>query len=177
VRVERLDPSVAAKLKDAPLTYSPEAAGSRPESDGYRLLRCQRVLHMGDLDAAADCLLGWQVHAGAGLHVAASADRAAVGEVVVLTFGARRLGIRAPCRVVEVLDGPDRRGFVYATLPGHPESGTESFVLERGGGGELVFTVEAVSRAASSLARLGGPLTRRVQSAITERYLRAADRC
>jgi uncharacterized protein (UPF0548 family) len=33
--------------------------------------------------------------------------------------------IRVPCRVVYVLDEPERRGFAYGTLPGHPESGEE----------------------------------------------------
>ena len=30
--------------------------------------------------------------------------------------------LRAPCRVVYVIDEPDVRGFAYGTLPGHPES-------------------------------------------------------
>ncbi|SIP67631.1 hypothetical protein BN9982_740001 [Mycobacterium tuberculosis] len=33
--------------------------------------------------------------------------------------------LRAPCRVVYVIDEPDVRGFGYGTLPGHPVSGEE----------------------------------------------------
>ena len=36
---------------------------------------------------------------------------------------------RRPCRVVYVVDEPDRRGFAYGTLPGHPESGEELFLV------------------------------------------------
>lgn len=173
--MEVLDQSKAADLKRAPLTYPREPVASSPPPDGYRVLRRQRVLRTGDLAAAADSLLHWKVHAGAGLHVAASSEEVRVGEVVVLTLGLGRMGMRAPCRVVEVIDEPHRRGFVYGTLPGHPESGEESFVIERHDDGTLVFTVEAVSRPASLLARLGGPVTRKVQSATADRYLRAVD--
>ena len=37
--------------------------------------------------------------------------------------------VRAPCRVVYVVDEPDRRGFAYGTLPGHAESGEELFLV------------------------------------------------
>ena len=174
VGIEILGPSKAARLKRAPLTYPHEAVSSSQPPDGYRILRRQRVLRSGDLDAAADSLLHWNVHTSAGLHVATSSEEVRVGEVVVLTLGIGRLGLRAPCRVVEVIDEPERRGFVYGTLSGHPESGKESFVIERRNDGTLVFTVEAVSRPTSFLARLGGPITRRVQSTATDRYLRAA---
>jgi uncharacterized protein (UPF0548 family) len=73
-----------------------------------------------------------------------------------------------------VIEEPDRRGFVYGTLPGHPESGEESFVLVRQSDGAVIFTVEATSRPASLLARLGGPVTRWVQAVATDRYLKAA---
>lgn len=97
-----------------------------------------------------------------------------MGEVVVLTLGFGPEAMRAPCRVVRIVDEPDRRGFTYGTLPGHPESGEESFVLEQGADGTITFTVTAISRPASLVARLGGPLTRIVQTAIADCYLRAA---
>jgi uncharacterized protein (UPF0548 family) len=174
VGIEILDPRTVAALHGAPLTYSRDAVSSSSSPAGYRRLRRQRVLLMTDLESAAQSLLHWEVHAGAGLHVAASSAEVSVGAVVVLTLGVGRLGFRARCRVLEVVDEPDRRGFVYGTLPGHPESGEESFLLERRSDAAVVFTIEAVSRPASTLARLGGPITRRIQMATTDRYLRAA---
>ncbi len=84
-----------------------------------------------------------------------------------------RLGLCAPVRVVDVVDEPTRRGFAYGTLPGHPESGEESFVVELGETGDVTLTITAVSRPASRLARLAGQVGRRVQSRITDRYLSA----
>ncbi len=51
----------------------------------------------------------------------------------------------APTRVVYVVDEPDRRGFAYGTLPGHPESGEELFLVERVGD-ETWAEVRAFSR-------------------------------
>jgi uncharacterized protein (UPF0548 family) len=39
--------------------------------------------------------------------------------------------VREPVRVVAVADLPDRRGFAYDTLPGHPVTGEEAFIAHR----------------------------------------------
>lgn len=94
---------------------------------------------------------------------------------MVLHVGLGRLSLRVPCRVVYVVDEPDRKGFAYGTLPGHPVSGEEAFVLERGHDGRITFTVSAFSRPATMFAKLGGPVGRTIQHMMTERYLRALD--
>lgn len=103
----------------------------------------------------------------------ASHERVETGAVAELRLGVGRLGLRAPVRVVDVVDEPTRRGFAYGTLPGYPESGEESFVVELGETGDVTLTITAVSRPASRLARLAGQVGRRVQSRITDRYLAA----
>jgi uncharacterized protein (UPF0548 family) len=77
--------------------------------------------------------------------------------------------------VLHVIDECDRAGFAYGTLPGHPESGEELFLLERDAERQLRFTISAYSRPASRLARAGGPVTRWVQDMVMERYLDALD--
>jgi uncharacterized protein (UPF0548 family) len=84
--------------------------------------------------------------------------------------------IRIPCRVAYVINEPKVRGFAYGTLPGHPESGEERFVLEQDSDGTITIAITAFSHPASRLATLGGPFTRRVQQLMTTRYLRALDR-
>ena len=69
----------------------------------------------------------------------------------------------------------DSFGFAYGTLPGHPESGEESFVVERRGGATF-FTVSAFSKPVDPLARLAGPLGRVVQRSITRRYVNSLRR-
>lgn len=177
----RLDPASAEALRAAPLTYRADertgASGARSGDGGpgFRRFAVTRVLTRHDFDAAADELLGWQLQSRAGLRVAASEPVAEVGTVVSMSLGVGPLALRIPCRVVEVVDEPGRRGFAYATLPGHPECGEEWFVLEQMPDGGLRLTVSAVSRPATLLARLGGPVSRAVQQWMTRRYLRALD--
>lgn len=91
-----------------------------------------------------------------------------------MRFGVGPVSLRIPCRVAYVVEEPDRVGFAYGTLPGHPECGEEFFAVERRGGG-ATMVVRAFSKPATLLARVGGPVTRRVQSVMTDRYLRALD--
>ena len=87
--------------------------GGRSGADGSRF------------EEAADKGMRWGMLRGAGLRVEATSEVAAVGSEVIVHLGP----VRAPCRVVYVVDEPDRRGFAYGTLPGHAESGEERFVV------------------------------------------------
>jgi uncharacterized protein (UPF0548 family) len=129
-----------------------------------------------DFASAVEDLMTWRVHEQAGLDVAASSPRLEEGTVVMLRLGVGPVALRAPCRVVYVVDEPRRSGFAYGTLPGHPESGEKLFVIDQRDDGQLAFTIVAFSKPVSATAKLGGPLTRRLQHAMTMRYLRAPDR-
>lgn len=78
--------------------------------------------------------------------------------------------------MVWTIEEPDRCAFAYGTLPGHPESGEEAFSLTRNADAPVWFAVTASSRPASLTARCGGPVTRRVQHLIVDRYLDALHR-
>ena len=67
----------------------------------------------------------WGMQRGSGLRVQPSSELVTAGTVVVVKIGF----LKAPCRVVYVVDEPHVRGFAYGTLPGHPESGEERFVV------------------------------------------------
>lgn len=168
-------------LKDlarADLTYG-EVGGTRGDlPTGYQHLRRSRVVGVG-VDCfrdASSTLLEWEMHRRAGVSVRASSESVTDGAVAVLRLGWGLLGVNAPVRVVYVIDEEHRKGFAYGTLPGHPESGEEAFVVELRDGGEVEFTISAFSRPASWLARAGGPVARAVQRWATHRYLRALDR-
>lgn len=98
------------------------------------------------------------------------------GAVVVLGMGVGPARLSAPCRVVDVVQEPCRRGFAYGTLLGHPEQGEERFVVEHEADGTVVLHICAFSRPATWWARLGGPVTRAVQDAVTRRYLAVLSR-
>jgi uncharacterized protein (UPF0548 family) len=169
------------RLTDAELTY-PEhehgaTAGELPADASHLDLaipigRGQRVF-----DRAAEAVLGWQMHRGAGLDVRATTPRAEVGTLVLVTFvrGAP-LGLSAPCRVLSVADEPDRRGFTYGTLPGHLESGEERFEVVRDARGVVSLRIVAFSRHAPGPARWLGPITSAGQRVVNGRYVRAVRR-
>ena len=161
-----------AALAEQPWSYREPGATAGQLPAGYRHLRRQAVLGRGAtaFDRAVEKLTTWGMHRGAGLAVEASHPYAVPGAVVILRIGF----LRAPCRVVYTVDEPNRRGFAYGTLPGHPESGEESFVIDHDpGSGQVTARITAFSRPATRLAQLGGPISRAVQSQITARYLAA----
>lgn len=117
----------AAGLASASYTYREvgATAGTLPRSYVHLV---RHVTHDADaFDSMAERLMTWQVHEDAGLGVVASAGRVQADAVVELRIGPPPLQVRAPCRVVYVVDEPDRVGFAYGTLDGHPERGEESF--------------------------------------------------
>lgn len=129
------------------------------------------------LDRAGRALLGWEMHRGAGLVVdrSGSPGPAAPGRRVVLwprTGPAAWLRMSVPCEVTEEVDTANARGFTYRTLPGHPERGTETFLVERDPATDEVWArIRAESEPGRLLVRLAGPVARAEQDRITGRYL------
>src|SRR5689334_23179405 len=107
------------KLSDLaalPLTYSEVGATAGPLPAGYHHVQKSAVIGRGRprFEEAADKGMRWGMLRGAGLRVEATSDVVAVGAEVIVHLGP----VRAPCRVVYVVDEADRRGFAYGTLPG-----------------------------------------------------------
>ena len=110
-----------------PFTY-PEVgatADDGPLPPGYHHLEHRVRLPAADLAAAVEPLLTWRAHRAAGLKVTVSAPRVAVGVRIRQTLGLGPVGFAFPCQVVWTVAEPDRIGFGYGTLPGHPERGED----------------------------------------------------
>lgn len=120
-------------------------------------------------------VLTWGIQRGAGFDVLPSTP-VALGGVHDVVVGWRGHGLHAPVRVVEVFRSDERTGFTYATMPGHPEDGEETFVVERRADGGVEFVVRAHSRPATWWVRLGSPAAHLAQDVATRRYLAAAAR-
>ena len=72
----------------------------------------------------------WDMHRRAGLLVDHTPPIVTAGQVAVISILLLgQLPIGAPVRVVAVIDEPTVHGFAYGTLPGHPESGEERFLI------------------------------------------------
>jgi uncharacterized protein (UPF0548 family) len=171
-----LDAGELDRLRRTDLTY-PEVGGTTHAElpAGYHHVHRRVMIGSGPdrFAAASRFLLGWGMHRGSGVRVRSSTDTIETGTVAVLTVGVGWASVRAPVRVVYVLDGPERQGFAYGTLPGHPETGEELFAVELQADGAVMLTITAFSRAANRLSRLAGPLRLAVQSWVTDRYVLA----
>ncbi|MEV3904196.1 DUF1990 domain-containing protein [Mycobacterium sp. NPDC050551] len=154
------------------LTYDEVGATAGPLPAGYHHVVESAVIGHGRqrFDEAGAAVMRWGMLRGAGVRVDASSEVAAVGSEVVVGVGP----VRAPCRVVYVVDEPDRRGFAYGTLPGHAESGEELFSVRFDPATEQVYAeVRAFSRHGTWWSRLAAPVTSLMQRIITRRYLTA----
>lgn len=68
------------------------------------------------------------------------------------------------CRIVYVVDEPDRYGFAYGTLPDHLERGEERFLVEwRPADDAVWYDILAFSRPQHLLAKIGYPVVRQLQ--------------
>jgi uncharacterized protein (UPF0548 family) len=167
---------LAALLRDSQsdhLTYEPSGASlSGDASDGLSAQRWGTEVGGAEaFDRASEALHTWVVHRRANLTVATD-GALAVGRNVAFCAPLTVGFIDASCRIVAVIDEPDRFGFAYGTLSIHPERGEESFIVTRTPTGAR-FDIQAVSAPAHRLARLVLPITHRLQHAAIRRYMTA----
>jgi uncharacterized protein (UPF0548 family) len=171
----RLRTILARSRKESP-TYQSVGATRRGEHPpGYRHDEYTADLGLGPdvWDRAVLGLRDWVAHTGAGADVVPADTPLHTDETVLVVVSAGPFHIVAPCRIVYVIDEPTRFGFAYGTLPGHPEQGEESFVIQAATAGHVRFNVTAFSRPAETLAKLGAPAARVIQRRVTNRYLDA----
>jgi uncharacterized protein (UPF0548 family) len=155
------------------LTYPEVGATAGELPSGYHTVRTGIVVGRGDgvFERATEAIRAWAPQQAAGIELLPRRPDLVEGESLLLSFRSFPFHVTAACRVVYVVDEPDRYGFGYGTLPLHPESGEEAFIVERAGDGKVRFTITAFSRPRVLLSRLGAPVARRVQASVTRRYL------
>ena len=113
---------------------------------------------------------GEQVYADTGAQLVSP------GETAILLLGWGPLSLRAPVRIVYLIDEPTRRGFAYGTLPGHPESGEAAFIVEQREDDSVWLTLRTISRPAHPALWIVYPVLRLMQAIITSRYEHALTR-
>ncbi|GAB2936831.1 DUF1990 family protein [Streptomyces mayteni] len=169
---------MAEPIDDLDYPHVGVTARPGPAPAGFHLLR-ERI-HLGhgpELAATAgEAVLRWRMHRAAGVRVTTRAEAAEPGVRVSVAVGLGPVRIGGDCRVVWTIREPDRIGFAYGTLPGHPECGEESFVVTRESDDAVWLTVTAVSRPAVWYVRLAGPLGRTAQRTMAWTYGRALRR-
>jgi uncharacterized protein (UPF0548 family) len=116
-------------------------------------------------------LRDWSAHRAAGVRIHPPNAPLTAGTVVAGWVAIGPISVVFPCRLVYVIDEPRRFGWAYGTLPGHPESGEEAFMIEHHDDDRVSFTIEVFSKPADPLTRLAGPIARALQARATRRYL------
>jgi uncharacterized protein (UPF0548 family) len=175
MEVTVLSAATRHRLASASPTYSEIGATAGELPARYHHIRRRVTIGAGPrlFADAADAVAAWQVQLRAGLRVSASTPAAEPGTDVLLGVGIGPLRLSAPCRVVYAVKEATRRGFAYGTLPGHPESGEEAFIVQQHDDGTVSLTITAFSRPSTAIARLAGPAGRLIQDRMTSRYLRS----
>ncbi len=96
----------------------------------------------------------------------------APGDTVLLGVPFGPFRVKAPARVVYVIDEPKRKGFAYGTIAGHPENGEEAFIVDQTDDGSVWLEIRAFSRPASRFWWFVYPVLRLSQAYYTRRYFR-----
>jgi uncharacterized protein (UPF0548 family) len=165
-----------AALAGMALTYPEVGATAGPlPADAHHARREVAIGNApGVFEAAGSALLGWRMHRRAGFEVVASTPTATVGADMIASLPGRTpIGVSVPTRILAVVDEPDRAGFTFGTLPGHPVRGEERFEVRRDEQGVVWLTVVAFSRPTPGLVTLLGPVMRMGQRLVTDRFVRA----
>jgi uncharacterized protein (UPF0548 family) len=160
--------------RQARIDAEPTASSHDDPGPGFHHNEYARTIGSGSdqFRLAREGLERWAAHRGSGVEVFPSDAGLVPGDTVAILTRQLGLWVLAACRVETVVDEPNRFGFVYATLPDHPERGYEWFVVQRAGD-DVVFTIEAVSQPGIALVRLGSPVTRVLQRRAVDAYLTA----
>ncbi|WP_067540085.1 DUF1990 family protein [Nocardia crassostreae] len=136
----------------------------------------------GDADwlATVDAVLTWGIKRRSGFRITplgVAADRVTAGADYRISAFFGPFAVHEPVRVVAVVDTPTRAGFAYGTLPGHPVSGEEAFVVHRDPDGTVFLTLRSLTRPARSGPwRALFPILPQAQRFYRRRYLRALTR-
>jgi uncharacterized protein (UPF0548 family) len=127
-------------------------------------------------------ILRWGVKTRSGFSVESggpSTSGAGLGHPVVegdrywLVAHLGPLRIHEPVQVVAVVDDPDRKGFAYGTLAGHPVRGEEAFLVDRRTDGSVWLTIRSLTRPASGLWGAACPVALLAQRLYRKRYFRS----
>ncbi|AZL08129.1 MAG: DUF1990 family protein [Brevibacterium aurantiacum] len=155
--------------------------------------RLEHTLDLGSAELfplAREAILTWKLQESAGV-IARPVRRAHVGQIVDLWLNpvwprravrlrGRELSVPVgPCEVVEVIDtevtDEERQfqraaGFVYRTLPGHLESGEQTFLVTVSSDDRLRVTITSESVPGHPLLKAFAPLSVAAQKMMAARY-------
>ena len=155
---------------DLPFSYAP-VGGSRADPPGGFNVDHNRIqLGRGRdaFDHAVAAVRRWEMFNIGWVTLCWPETHIEVGQTVGVLIPLYGLWVLNACRIVYGIDDDEgdvrRFGFAYGTLPDHMESGEERFAVEwRREDDSVWYDLLAFSLPRHPLARLGAPLSRRLQ--------------
>lgn len=152
------------------------AGDSRTETvDGFRLLTTRVCIGAGEAcwTRASTDVLRWAVKTRSGFAVDPP-EPVELGRRYRIRARIGPFGVTEPVEVVAVVTSPDRVGFAYGTLTGHPVSGEEAFVVDRDADGRVWLTLRSLTRRAAGTGwGLAFPVLLLAQRFYRRRYARS----
>jgi uncharacterized protein (UPF0548 family) len=161
---------------DIGATCPEDSAWSRHPEGYHRFERTVPIGHGRDhWESATAAVMTWEVKTRSGFAVASTGGTTHVeaGVDYRLTASLGPFRLREPVRVVAVVEQPDRVGFAYGTLAGHPVSGEEAFIVHQDPDGAVWLTLRSLTRPARGRWRLVFPAALIAQRWYRARYVRA----
>lgn len=176
ISVHRPSSELVEEYRAARIAAAPTCATAAETPAGFRHDSFSRIVGSspGDYERARLGIERWAAHRGSGVEVFPSDATVVEGATVVVLTRQLGLWVLGACRIESVIDEPERFGFVYTTLPDHPECGYESFVISVSDS-EVTFDIEATSRPGIPLVRIAAPVTKVLQRRATNAYLTAME--
>jgi len=173
-----VDRLLAAARVAAP-TYDHVGSTLDPErwaAPAVRVRHCTVGHGPADFRAATQALRTWVPQLGIGASVEPALEPVVIGATVLIVLRRGPLHVVAPDRIVGVIDEPRRFGYAYGTLPGHPERGEESFLVEHLDDDTVLATIRVQAGPGTLPAHAVAPLVSALQHTAVDGYLSAIAR-
>jgi uncharacterized protein (UPF0548 family) len=165
-----------------PFSYAEVGATKTGPPSGYLIDHNRIQLGEGEktFRRAVEALRSWRQFDLGWVGIASETNPIDAGTTVAVQAQVLGLWTLNAAKIVYVIDelkeASARFGFAYGTLPDHTERGEERFLVELLEDGSVWYDIFAFSRPQHPLARLGFPITRRLQKRFARESLAAMKR-
>lgn len=155
--------------QQTPFNYPQVGATAERPPDGYNVDRHEILLGHGaaTFQRARQAVTRWRMNDLGWVRLCFPSVEIKEGKVFATLTRVMGIWTLNPCKIIYVIEDAgevERFGFAFGTLEEHAESGEERFSVEWDkSSDEVRYRILAFSRTKHPLAKLAGPIARRVQ--------------
>lgn len=146
------------------LTLADGSLGTPPKGFVHDLSNSEIGRGLRAFMAAREAFLRWEQFDLGWVQIANPSAKITPGQIVAVDVHTACLWSISLNRIAEIVDSPNRFGFMYTTTAFHVEEGQERFVIDFDPETASVsYLIDAVSRPRHPLARIAYPFSRAMQ--------------